>query len=94
MAEIFECENMNVESSLGNTRRKSVKSFILRFIKFNLVGFVVFLVGTVIYTGFFSTFGIWTWLLANGVGSVLQFALISYFNSKKIGNMFNSCKTE
>ena len=85
---------MNVGVLLDIAKRKNVKSLILRFVKFNLVGFIVFLVGTVIYTSLFSTFGFWTWLIANGAGSVMQFGLITYFNTKKSGNMFNSCKAE
>ncbi len=66
------------------------KSWITRFIKFNAVGFVVFLVGTIIYAVFFNLFGFWAWLIANGLGSVLHFSLISYFNKKRLGKMFDS----
>ena len=69
---------------------EKVKSWILRFIKFNIIGFAVFLMGTLIYAGLFSTFGAWSWVVASGAGGVLQFCLISYLNTKKKGKMFNS----
>jgi hypothetical protein len=77
-------------SSDGGTEK--VKSWIFRFIKFNIAGFIVFLGGTAIYAGLFSTFGAWSWLPASASGGVLQFCLISYLNTKKKGNMFNSYK--
>ena len=67
-----------------------LKPWIVRFIKFNLVGTVVFLVATLIYTVAFDTFGFWTWLIANGAGSILQFSLIAYLNKKKLGKMFET----
>jgi hypothetical protein len=68
------------------------KKWIIRFIKFNLVGIVVFLVGTAIYSVAFSTFGFWTWLVANGTGSVLQFGLIEVVNRTRRGRIFDSCE--
>lgn len=67
-----------------------IKSWIFRFIKFNIIGFGGFLVGTVIYTCLFNTFGAWSWVVASGAGGILQFCLISYLNTKKRGNIFNS----
>ncbi len=74
--------------------QKRAKTWIVRFIKFNIIGFVVFLMGTAIFVAAFPYFGGWTWLVANGIGSVLQFSLISYFNRKKQGQMFNECPKE
>jgi hypothetical protein len=71
--------------------RERAKSWIIKFIKFNLIGTAVFLVGTAIYGAAFSTFGAWTWLIANAAGSILQFSLISYFNKKKEGVIFDTC---
>ena len=65
-----------------------LKPWIVRFVKFNIVGTVVFLVATLIYAVAFDTFGFWTWLLANGAGSILQFSLFAYLNLKKMGKMF------
>ena len=76
------------EASVKKGWRKRAKSWILRFIKFNLIGFTVFLVATVIYMAAFPAIGAWTWVLANGIGGLLQFTLISYFNSKKKGVIF------
>jgi hypothetical protein len=68
------------------------KLWIVRFIKFNIVGFIVFLVGSIIFAVAFSSFGAWTWLVANGVGGIVQFTLISYLNKTKRGKMFDSCE--
>ncbi len=71
---------------------KKAESWILRFIKFNIVGFIVFLVGTAIYTATFSYMGFWTWLAANSVGSILQFSLIAWLNGTKKGKIFDTCQ--
>lgn len=76
------------------TSQERAKTWIVRFVKFNLVGFAVFLVGTAIFGLVFPYFGAWTWLIANGTGSILQFSLISYFNRKKKGIMFEQCPKE
>jgi len=74
-------------------RSERAKIWISRFIKFNIIGTAVFLVGTAIYGMVFPTFGAWTWLIANGVGSILQFSLVSYFNKKKRGVIFDKCES-
>jgi len=68
--------------------RKKAETWVIRFVKFNIIGFTVFLVATVVFALLFPYFGIWTWLLANGFSSALQFFLISYFNKKKKGLIF------
>jgi hypothetical protein len=72
--------------------RERVKKWLIRFVKFNIIGFIVFLVGTVVFAVAFSSFGPWTWLIASGVGGILQFSLISYLNKTKRGKMFDSCE--
>ncbi len=57
-----------------------------------MIGITVFLVGTVIYMAAFPAIGAWTWLIANAAGGLLQFMLISYFNNKKKGVIFQQCK--
>ena len=79
-----------VEASSRSFKQK-FKKLIIRFIKYNLVGTAVFLVGTVIYSVSFSTFGFWTWLIANSVGAFLQFSLITWLNRTKRGKIFDSC---
>ena len=85
---------MGIEKPAVSSRRKKVELWILRYIKFNLIGFITFLVGTVIFTLLFSRMGAWSWLAANAFGGLIQFSLISYFNTKKKGTMFESCKNE
>ena len=81
---------------MGKSSEKSfgerAKKWIFAFIKFNIVGFIVFLIGTAIFAVFFSTFGAWTWLIASGTGGILQFSLISYLNTTKKGKIFDVCE--
>ena len=72
--------------------RVRTKKWVIRFIKFNAIGFIVFLVGTAIFAVAFSTFGAWTWLVPSGTGAILQFSLISYLNKTKRGKIFDSCE--
>jgi hypothetical protein len=65
-----------------------VGNWIFRFIKYNLVGTITFIVGTVIFWLAFSTFGVWTWFIANCFGGVLEFNLINYINKTRNGRMF------
>ena len=73
--------------------KEAIKRFIVRYIKYNVIGVTVFLIGTSIYVAAFPTFGAWTWLIANGFGGILDFSLISLFNKTKRGRMFDSCET-
>ena len=72
--------------------KRRAKNWLLAFIKFNIIGFIVFLVGTAIFALAFSTFGAWTWLVASASGGILQFSLISYLNTTKRGKIFDSCE--
>jgi hypothetical protein len=72
--------------------RDSAKSWIMRFVKFNIIGTVVFLVATGIYGAAFPAFGAWTWMIASPAGGLLQFMLINYFNKKKKGVIFQQCE--
>ena len=75
-----------------NSFGEKAKKWLLRFIKFNMVGLIVFLFGTAIFAFAFSTFGAWTWLIASGSGGILQFILFSYLNTTKRGKIFDSCE--
>ncbi len=81
---------------MGNSAKKGfgeiARKWLLAFIKFNIVGFIVFLVGTGIFAVAFSTFGAWTWLIASASGGILQFSLISYLNTTKRGKIFDTCE--
>jgi len=76
------------EMSFGERAKK----WILAFVKFNIVGFAVFLVATGVYAVAFSTFGAMTWLIDSATGGILQFSLINYLNTTKSGKIFNSCE--
>jgi len=71
---------------------KTALDWLLRFIKFNIIGFTVFLIGTAIFALTFSTFGAWAWVVASGAGGIIQFILISYLNKTKRGKIFYSCE--
>jgi putative flippase GtrA len=68
------------------------KKWLLRFIKFNIVGFIVFLIGTAIFLLTFNIFGTWAWVIASASGGILQFIFISYLNKTKKGKIFDSCE--
>ena len=70
---------------------ETVLKWLWRFIKFNVVGFTVFLIGTAIFLLAFSTFGAWAWVIASASGGILQFILISYLNKTRKGNIFEGC---
>ena len=79
---------MMSQASTKSFSQKSL-SLIVRFIKFNLVGTVVFLVATAIYMLSFNAFGFWAWLFANGLGGILQFSIITLLNRTKRGRIFD-----
>jgi hypothetical protein len=84
--------------NMGKPSEKSfgerAKKWVFAFIKFNIVGFAVFLVATAVYAVAFSTFGALTWLIASATGGILQFSLINYLNTTKRGKIFNSCEQQ
>lgn len=83
---------IKVDNSTNKTFGHSAKKWLLRFIKFNVIGFSVFLISSAIFAISFNTFGAWTWVVANGFGGIMQFTLITYFNRTKIGKIFDSCE--
>ena len=79
------------ESTIKPIGKKKAETLVVRFVKFNIIGFSVFLVASVVFVWFFPYFGIWTLLIANGF-SMLQFFLISYFNKKRKGLIFEQAR--
>ena len=67
----------------------SLRDWIIRYIRFNLIGTAVFCVATILYWLMFPMFAIWTWVVANSLGGILQFSLTTYFNKKQKGRMFD-----
>jgi fatty acid desaturase len=58
---------------------KKPNDFLLKFIKFSLVGTVCFLITTWFFGALAPYYGYWTgWLIANGVGGVLGFFIYYY----------------
>jgi hypothetical protein len=83
---------IKVDNSANKAFGHSAKKWLLRFIKFNVIGFSVFLIASAIFAIFFNTFGAWTWVVANGFGGIMQFTLTTYVNRTKIGKIFDSCE--
>ena len=61
-----------------------------RFVKFNLIGLVPFLLATVLYVLLFNRFGFWTWFIANIIGAAIHFTLVEFFNKTRRGFMFDA----
>jgi len=78
------------EKSFGET----VLKWAVRYIRFNFVGFIVFLIGTVIFEFTFHTLGAWSWFVASAVGGILQFILISYLNRTTRGKIFDTAESK
>jgi uncharacterized membrane protein len=83
---------INMSKPVKETFREKSLKWILRFIKFNVVGFVVFLIGTAIFALTFHALGFWAWFVASASGGIIQFILISYLNRTKVGKIFDSCE--
>lgn len=73
--------------------RQALRKLVVRYVKYNVIGMTVFLIGTSIYVAAFPTFGAWTWLLANAFGGIVDFSLITILNKTRKGRMFDSCET-
>jgi hypothetical protein len=67
-----------------------VWKYVLRYIKFSLIGTFTWLIATVLYFLLFGYFGELTWLVTLFTG-VIEFALITVFNKKRNAKMFDSC---
>ena len=70
-----------------------IKKIVVRYVKYNLVGTFVFLIGLGIYAFVFPYLGEWAYLIPAVSGSLLEFSLISLLNKTRVGKMFDSCKT-
>jgi uncharacterized membrane protein len=83
---------INMSKPVKETFEEKSLKWILRFIKFNIIGFVVFLIGTAIFALTFHVLGFWAWFVASASGGILQFILITYLNRTKVGKIFDSCE--
>ncbi len=64
--------------------------YVLRYIKFSLIGTLTWAIATVLYLSLFKFFGELTWLVTLFTG-VIEFALITVFNKRREGKMFDGC---
>ena len=68
----------------------SIVKWVSRYIKFSLIGTLTWAIATVLYISFFRVLGEMAWLVTLFTG-VIEFALITVFNKKRKGKMFDSC---
>ena len=77
-----------------STRAVWLKKYILRFIKYNLVGSSVFFLNVGIYYAvyypLFKESAVWPLSIT---GALLEFTALTIVNRTKLGNMFDTCKT-
>jgi hypothetical protein len=71
--------------------RASLKKWILRYIKYNIIGVSIFLLNIVIYYAIFPFLGATSYIVVSLNGGVIEFALIAYINQTKKGIIFDSC---
>ena len=68
-----------------------LQKWVLRYIRYNIIGLGVFLINIVIYFLIFDSLGEWSYIVVSIIGGILEFALISYFNKTRKGMMFEGC---
>jgi hypothetical protein len=71
--------------------RTLFKKWLLRYIKYNVIGLSVFLLNIVIYVIIFPFLGEMSYVVVSVNGGVIEFALIAYVNQTKKGIIFDSC---
>jgi hypothetical protein len=71
--------------------RELIKKWVFRYARFSIIGTAVWVVNTVLYFFLFRFFGELTWFITLFTG-VMEFALITVFNRKDKGNMFDRSK--
>ena len=75
-----------------NNRVILVRKWVLRYIKYNLIGAAVFLLSvTLYYLILFPAFGEQGYVVVSVFGGIVEFTLITYFNKTKRGIIFDSC---
>ncbi|HVP17099.1 MAG TPA: hypothetical protein VMT42_07015 [candidate division Zixibacteria bacterium] len=70
----------------------ALKVWLVRFVRFNLIGTGVFCLATLVYWVTFPAFQVWAWFMANSFGGLLQFWLTTKFNKNSRTMMFESAK--
>ena len=68
-----------------------VKKWVYRYTRFSIIGTAIWVVNTVLYFSLFRFFGELTWFITLFTG-VIEFVLITVFNKKSRGNMFDRPK--
>jgi len=73
-------------------RRALLKKWLLRYIKYNVIGLSVFLLNIVVYFVIFPYLGAMSYIVVSVNGGIIEFALIAYVNQTKRGTIFDSCR--
>jgi hypothetical protein len=68
-----------------------IKKWVYRYARFSIIGTAVWVLNTVLYFSLFRFFGELTWFITLFTG-LMEFALITVFNKKGKGNMFDRPK--
>ena len=71
-----------------------LKKWLLRYIKYNIIGLSVFLLNIIIYMLIFPFLGEISYIVVSVNGGIIEFALLAYFNSTKKGIMFDGINNE
>jgi hypothetical protein len=71
--------------------KDTFKKWVLRYVKYNVIGLTVFALSIVLYVFLFNFLGEWAYILVSVNGGIIEFALITYFNRTKKGIIFDSC---
>lgn len=70
----------------------TIKKWSIRFIKYNLIGMVVFGASTIVYVILFPMFYEWTLIFSSIAGGIIDFTLVAYLNRTGKWHMFDSDK--
>ena len=68
-----------------------IKKWVYRYTRFSIIGTAVWVVNTILFFSLFRFFGELTWFITLFTG-LMEFALITVFNKKGKGNMFDRPK--
>ena len=65
--------------------------WLLRYLKYNIIGLTVFSLNLFIYIIIFPFLGEWAYIVVSVNGGIIEFVLIAYVNKTRKGIIFDSC---
>jgi len=75
---------------MSNIRAILIK-WLVRYIKYNIIGLAVFSLNLFIYLILFTFLGEWAYIVVSVNGGIIEFTLIAYVNRTKKGIIFDAC---